>query len=146
MSMSGLTEGPPPLSIQPVSFDQGPPGVAVCRSVPPTATIFLASSGQGPLASRVESSPLAVRLVCPCAANSANRPVSVLCSLQPQEVLSTLLMLSLAMALSTSSAVLPTYTRTLLNPGAIEIVYSMSSACSPSLHLPVQVTGSESVG
>src|SRR5580698_7857191 len=103
------TEGPPALSAQPVSADHGPPAPPVVRSVPPTAVRLASSSGQGPLARSVESSPLAVRNVWPCAAISLKIGSSVAkSSCHPHEVLSCLLVLSLAMRLSTLSAVLPT--------------------------------------
>ncbi len=43
--LSGLM--PPPLSTQAVSELQGPPALAVTRSVPPTVTTLASSAGQG---------------------------------------------------------------------------------------------------
>src|SRR5271155_1853989 len=103
------TEGPPALSAQPISADQAPPAPLVLRSVPPTAVRLASSSGHGPLALSVELSPLAVRNVCPCAAISLKIGSSVAkSSRHPHDVLSCLLVLSLAMRFSTLSAVLPT--------------------------------------
>ncbi len=61
-------EMPPPLSDQAVSDSQGPPALAVIRSVPPTETTCASSAGQAselPDAFQVELSPDATKKFWP---------------------------------------------------------------------------------
>ena len=59
-------EMPPPLSDQAVSDAQGPPGLLVVKSVPPTETTYAASAGHASfLDDQVESSPDAAKKFWP---------------------------------------------------------------------------------
>src|ERR1700727_2548309 len=62
-------EMPPPLSTQAVSDFQGPPALAVVRSVPPTETMLASSAGHAsalPDFFHVELSPEATKKFWPC--------------------------------------------------------------------------------
>ena len=59
-------EIPPPLSVQAVSDFQGPPALAVERSVPPTDTTLASSAGHAStLVDQVEESPEAAKKFWP---------------------------------------------------------------------------------
>jgi hypothetical protein len=83
-------ETPPPLSAQAVSDAQGPPALAVVRSVPPTETIFASSAGQASFdEDQAELSPDAAKKFWPCEAICSKYGSRVLGSagVQPHEQL-----------------------------------------------------------
>jgi hypothetical protein len=64
---------PPPESTHAVSEDQGPPALAVTRSVPPTETTYASSAGHASfLVDQVELSPEAAKKFGPWVAFSGN--------------------------------------------------------------------------
>src|SRR5271155_5069180 len=133
-------EMPPPLSDQAVSDFQGPPALAVTRSVPPTETIFASSAGQASfLDDQVEESPEAAKKFWPCAAIFSKYGSSVVGSagVQPHEqpiVVGKGLCVVMAEMIAVS--VEPTYITRLASPGAIPRACVMSSVCSVSSQRP----------